>query len=86
MATGTLVLEGVAGLGQDRSVGLRLPKHRHHHAVADELGRQFTERDLRYMKMFADMAAIALTAARARMRTLTSIWSSPWNRTVWRRC
>jgi signal transduction histidine kinase/ActR/RegA family two-component response regulator len=31
--------------------------------VADTLGRRFTERDLRFMKMFADMAAIALTNA-----------------------
>ncbi|HEY7521333.1 MAG TPA: ATP-binding protein [Methylomirabilota bacterium] len=116
-ATGTLVLEGVAGLGQDWSVGLRLPKGMgitalglragrpvasddvlsdaaifldaairgrlealNHRAmmsapllsrgriigaitVADTLGRRFTERELRYMKMFADMAAIALTNA-----------------------
>ena len=116
-ATGTLVLEGVAGLGPDWSIGLRLPKGvgitalglraghpvasddvlsdaaifldapirrrleaLNHRAmmsapllslgrivgaitVADELGRRFSERDLRYMKMFADMAAIALTNA-----------------------
>jgi signal transduction histidine kinase len=31
--------------------------------VADELGRRFTERDLRHMKMFADMAAVALANA-----------------------
>jgi signal transduction histidine kinase len=31
--------------------------------VGDELGRRFTERDLRYMKMFADMAAISLANA-----------------------
>jgi signal transduction histidine kinase/ActR/RegA family two-component response regulator len=31
--------------------------------VADMLGRHFTARDLRHMKMFADMAAIALTNA-----------------------
>jgi signal transduction histidine kinase/ActR/RegA family two-component response regulator len=116
-ATGTLVLEGVAGLGQDWSIGLRLPtgigitgvglraghpvasadvledpaifldadvrarlaalNHRAMMSapllsrgrvigaitVADELGRMFTDRELRYMKMFADMAAIALTNA-----------------------
>jgi signal transduction histidine kinase/ActR/RegA family two-component response regulator len=115
--TGTLVLEGVAGLGQDWSVGLRLPKGMgitalglragrpvasddvlsdaaifldapmrarlaalNHRAmmsapllsrgrvigaitVADDLGRGFSERDLRYMKMFADMAAVALSNA-----------------------
>jgi signal transduction histidine kinase/ActR/RegA family two-component response regulator len=116
-ATGTLVLEGVAGLGQDWSIGLRLPKGLgitavglraghpvasddvlndpaifldadvrarltalNHRAmmsspllsrgrvvgaitVADQLGRTFTDRDLRYMKMLADMAAIAITNA-----------------------
>ncbi|HEX3177955.1 MAG TPA: ATP-binding protein [Methylomirabilota bacterium] len=116
-ATGTLVLEGVSGLDQDWSVGLRLPKglgitavalraghpiasddvlqdpaifldapmrarlaaldHRAMMSapllsrgrivgaitVADLPGRRFTERELRHMKMFADMAAIALTNA-----------------------
>ena len=115
--TGTLVLEGVAGLGPDWSIGLRLPKGlgitavglRAGHAVAsddvlndpaifldadvrarltalnhrammsspllsrgrvvgaitvaDQLGRTFTDRDLRYMKLLADMAAIAITNA-----------------------
>ena len=115
--TGTLVLEGVAGLGPEWSVGLRLPtglgitalglrsghpvasddvlsdaaifldapmrgrlEALNHRAmmsapllsrgrvigaitVADTLGRHFTARDLRHMKMFADMAAIALTNA-----------------------
>jgi signal transduction histidine kinase len=31
--------------------------------VGDALGRRFTQRDLRYMKMFADMAAVALANA-----------------------
>jgi len=115
--TGTLVLEGVAGLGPEWSVGLRLPtglgitalglrsghpvasddvlsdaaifldapmrgrlEALNHRAmmsapllsrgrvigaitVADTPGRHFTARDLRHMKMFADMAAIALTNA-----------------------